>query len=117
MKRKISFILALATLFAAALSGCGEGASEAKTADVKSDSLYVEKVENLPEDFILGMDASCVPALEASGVASSTRAAIMVMIFLIIIGITGVLYNNSSTLPPVALQLSLLVKRDERNTV
>ena len=33
-----------------------------------SNSLYVEKVENLPEDFIMGMDASCVPALEASGV-------------------------------------------------
>ena len=68
MKRKISFILALAMLFAAALSGCGEGASETKTIDVKSDSLYVEKVENLPEDFILGMDASCVPALEKGGV-------------------------------------------------
>ncbi len=36
--------------------------------NVKSDSLYVQKVENLPEDFIMGMDASCVPALEASGV-------------------------------------------------
>ena len=35
---------------------------------VSSDSLYVEKVENLPEDFIMGMDASCVPALEAGGV-------------------------------------------------
>lgn len=35
---------------------------------ISSDSLFVEKVENLPEDFILGMDASCVPALEASGV-------------------------------------------------
>ena len=33
-----------------------------------SDSLYVKKVENMPEDFILGMDASCVPSLEASGV-------------------------------------------------
>lgn len=31
-------------------------------------SLYVDKVENLPEDFIFGMDASCVPALENSGV-------------------------------------------------
>ena len=31
-------------------------------------TLYVKKVENLPEDFIFGMDASCVPALEASGV-------------------------------------------------
>ena len=36
--------------------------------NVTSDSLYVKKVENLPDDFIMGMDASCVPALEASGV-------------------------------------------------
>ena len=36
--------------------------------DVTSDSLYVSKVENLPEDFIMGMDASCVPSLEAGGV-------------------------------------------------
>ena len=36
--------------------------------DVKSDSLYVKKVENLSDDFIMGMDASCVPALENSGV-------------------------------------------------
>ena len=35
---------------------------------VTSDKLYVEKVENLPNDFIMGMDASCVPSLEASGV-------------------------------------------------
>lgn len=35
---------------------------------VASDTLYVKKVENLPDDFIMGMDASCVPALEASGV-------------------------------------------------
>ena len=35
---------------------------------VTSDSLYVKKVENLTDDFIMGMDASCVPALEASGV-------------------------------------------------
>ena len=35
---------------------------------VTSDSLYVKKVEGLPDDFILGMDASCVPALEKSGV-------------------------------------------------
>ena len=37
--------------------------------NVSSDSLYVKKVENLSDDFIMGMDASCVPALEASGVA------------------------------------------------
>lgn len=33
-----------------------------------SDSLYVEKVENLPDDFILGMDASSVISEEQSGV-------------------------------------------------
>ena len=35
---------------------------------VSSDTLHVSKVENLSDDFIMGMDASCVPALEASGV-------------------------------------------------
>lgn len=33
-----------------------------------SKTLYVDKVENMPKDFIMGMDASCVPSLEASGV-------------------------------------------------
>jgi hypothetical protein len=33
-----------------------------------SDTLRVVRVENLPEDFIFGMDASCVPSLEAGGV-------------------------------------------------
>lgn len=35
---------------------------------IEGSSLYVKKVENLSEDFVMGMDASCVPALEASGV-------------------------------------------------
>lgn len=35
---------------------------------VASDTLYVKKTENLPDDFIMGMDASAVPALEKSGV-------------------------------------------------
>ena len=39
-----------------------------KQFNVSSDSLYVQKVENLPDDFIMGMDASCVPSLEAGGV-------------------------------------------------
>ena len=34
----------------------------------EESALYVKKVENLPEDFIFGMDASCVIALEESGV-------------------------------------------------
>ena len=36
--------------------------------NLTSETLFVQKVENLPDDFIFGMDASCVPALEASGV-------------------------------------------------
>ena len=36
--------------------------------DLKSDSLYVKKVENLKDDFIMGMDASSVISLEQSGV-------------------------------------------------
>jgi len=50
----VSVILALII----ALGCCALGESD----------LYVKKVENLPEDFIFGMDSSCVPALEASGV-------------------------------------------------
>ncbi|MBR3929018.1 MAG: glycosyl hydrolase 53 family protein [Clostridia bacterium] len=34
----------------------------------EESSLYVRKIENLPDDFIFGMDASCVVALEDSGV-------------------------------------------------
>ena len=36
--------------------------------NVSSDTLSIEAVEGLAEDFILGMDASAVPSLEASGV-------------------------------------------------
>jgi len=62
MKCKWMCLLAACLL----LTGCG--AQEREADAVKSDSLYVKKVENLPKDFILGMDASCVPALEAGGV-------------------------------------------------
>ena len=37
-------------------------------AEAGSETLYVKKVENLPEDFIFGMDVSSVLAEEASGV-------------------------------------------------
>ena len=36
--------------------------------DISSETLYVGKVKNMPKDFIMGMDASAVPSLEASGV-------------------------------------------------
>ena len=60
-------------------AGCGK-APEEKTEEettvktwipaekIEGNSLYVKRVENLPEDFICGMDASSVPAEEASGV-------------------------------------------------
>ena len=60
-------LLALALTAALTLTACGSNPAR-KEVNVTSDSLYVQKVENLPDDFILGMDASCVPALEASGV-------------------------------------------------
>ena len=65
MKKYLLFVLA-----ALLLAGCmmQEGSGEVKNTEVTSDTLFVEKVEHLPEDFILGMDASCVPALENSGV-------------------------------------------------
>ena len=51
------------------LTGCGKGgtAVQEKKA-VTSDTLYVEKIENLRDDFILGADVSSLLAEEASGV-------------------------------------------------
>lgn len=50
------------------LSACACTRSYIPTSKLKDSSLYVRKVENLPEDFIFGMDASAVLAEEASGV-------------------------------------------------
>ena len=74
MNEKLRTVLAVILATAILLSACGAGAGtsdwrpEHKEIQVQSDSLYVQKVENLSDDFILGMDASCVPALERSGV-------------------------------------------------
>lgn len=59
--------LLMAAWMAVGMTGC-QKEPEKEIPAVSSESLYVEKVENLPEDFIMGMDASCVPALENSGV-------------------------------------------------
>ena len=58
LRKWLTMTLALVLLSAAC---CPAALAEEST-------LYVKKVENLPEDFIFGMDASCVPALERSGV-------------------------------------------------
>ncbi|MBQ3669378.1 MAG: glycosyl hydrolase 53 family protein, partial [Clostridia bacterium] len=58
MKKLIAILLAMSLC-------CGFSASISETA---ADGIYVEKVENLPDDFIFGMDASSVISLEDSGV-------------------------------------------------
>lgn len=73
----LAIIMMLAVLASCADTEDTEDAGDGKTndwrpntikTDVSSDTLFVEKVEGLPEDFIMGMDASCVPAIEAGGV-------------------------------------------------
>ena len=68
MKKRVWIILAAALL----LLGCGGNGmkieSRIPTEKIEGSSLYVKKVENLLEDFILGMDASSVIAEEQSGV-------------------------------------------------
>ena len=60
-------LLAL-VLLTAALAGCSSTENCIPASKIEGCEIYVEKVENLPEDFILGMDASSVLAEEASGV-------------------------------------------------
>ncbi len=66
--KKVISLMAAVLASALMLTSCGAQTGSRPAVNVTSNSLYVEKVENLPEDFIMGMDASCVPALEASGV-------------------------------------------------
>ncbi len=61
-KRMIPMILLLC------LSGMLLCPCTAETEEQAADSLYVKRVDNLPEDFIFGMDASSVIAEEDSGV-------------------------------------------------
>lgn len=56
--------MALATLL---IAGCGKSKG-LNTHSIPSDSLHVEKVDNLTDEFILGMDISSVLSLEKSGV-------------------------------------------------
>ncbi len=62
----IAFAIILAMTCINSLSSCKK--NDGIKINVTSDTLKVKKVEGLPNDFIFGMDASCVPALEAGGV-------------------------------------------------
>lgn len=69
MKRRTT--IALLLLAAVMLAACGGGqtaGSPPQQEEIVESSLNVQKIENLPEDFILGMDVSSVIALEDSGV-------------------------------------------------
>ena len=69
-KRFLSLLLVPA-MMASLLAGCGgkeESKSYIPTEKIQGSDLFVHKVEDLPEDFIFGMDASSVIALENSGV-------------------------------------------------
>lgn len=67
MKKRIRLLSLAIAIITAVLpfSSCAQTQTEQR---VTSDILNVKKVENIPDDFILGMDASCVPSLEAGGV-------------------------------------------------
>ena len=76
MNFKKTILLVMLSLFSILLVGCGsktttEAKITAKKKDypkVESNSLYVKKVNNLSDDFIMGMDSSQVLSLEKSGV-------------------------------------------------
>ena len=63
MKKLFCILLAL---FTTIFSGCAP--TTTTPPETEGEKPMIEKIENLPEDFIFGMDASCVPALETSGV-------------------------------------------------
>ncbi len=63
MKKRMFWIVLLLCLSGMLLCPC-----IAETEEQAADSLYVKRVDNLPEDFIFGMDASSVIAEEDSGV-------------------------------------------------
>ena len=69
MRRAIAMALMMLLLAGCAGGGTAPaGAAETKAAPVTSDSRYVQKVEGLGEDFILGADVSSLLSEEASGV-------------------------------------------------
>lgn len=67
MKLKRIIPLAIAAVMALGCTACSKEENKEKAA-VSSDSLYVQKIEGLSENFIMGCDVSTVLSLENSGV-------------------------------------------------
>ena len=76
MNFKRGIFMTILALCSTLVVGCGKKTTKEDDITVKkvdypkveSDSLYVKKVENLSDDFIMGMDTSSVISLENSGV-------------------------------------------------
>ena len=66
MRKTIGVILMTIMLCGCAVADSAKAAVPAEK--IEGRQLYVKKVDNLPDDFILGMDASIVIAEENSGV-------------------------------------------------
>ena len=67
--KNLILILVFALILPFAAVGCSGGKSSAiPTEKIEGSWLYVKKVENLPDDFMLGMDISSVLSEEESGV-------------------------------------------------
>lgn len=64
---RISCLIIMISLVAASFTGCS-GSSVIPDEKIEGSDIFVFKVNNLPDDFIMGMDASSVLAEEASGV-------------------------------------------------
>ena len=71
-KIRISGLVLASVMLVSLLGGCGKK-TDIPTGKIEGAGIDAEKVENLADDFIMGMDASCVPALEASGVTYYNR--------------------------------------------
>ena len=71
--KRIGIVLLSLILLAGCAGEAGKAVPEkeadpAGAASVTSDTLYVEKIDGLPEDFLLGADVSSLLAEEQSGV-------------------------------------------------
>ena len=66
--KKVISVFVMLVLMCTIFNGCKKETSYIPTDKIEGSDLYVNKVDNLPEDFIMGMDASSVLAEEASGV-------------------------------------------------
>lgn len=67
MRKLIKRVLIICLTFILVLLNVSCSGRKVKV-DVKSETLYVEKVENMKSDFILGMDISSIISLEDAGV-------------------------------------------------